>query len=511
VDADSILLDCREDDSDDGFEAGWEHKATDLANRTPCVIVPPACTGGSESKVGVGFAACDPRGEREDRATFRLPCNGGRGWKSEGYSLETNMAARAVALPKNEQNRTRLVSNGSPNDHHKALEELLGTATSISIAVAFLKVKGLEKIAPLLEARLKVKANFDIFVGRDFCLTEPAALESLEKLSKRYRSLRVFAAKPDARSTFHSKLYLGVGPAKAILLVGSANLTGGALTTNHEISVLSTLDLSDALILQIQSVFVGYLGSDRFEALDPVVLAQYRLLFKKAQDARRRIEREIAASTASLFDLARLTALHAEFVESREETKALHKRQRDREAANAVQREIAKMAELPKLSLGDQDAFQTRFRNLITSGDGHDHLWHSGDIHRRGQAALKHPKKTIAFFALAETAARLPVEEGYAKLRKSAGDTEGVGINMVSEILCTFAPARYAVFNGNTAKALRVIGADPPNAGSLFSPAAYARVCGIIGAVQERIGGKDLSDTDAFLNWIYQMKVKKVA
>jgi hypothetical protein len=403
------------------------------------------------------------------------------------------MAARAVALPKNEQNRTRLVSNGSPNDHHKALEELLGTATSISIAVAFLKVKGLEKIAPLLEARLKVKANFDIFVGRDFCLTEPAALESLEKLSKRYRSLRVFAAKPDARSTFHSKLYLGVGPAKAILLVGSANLTGGAL------------------ILQIQSVFVGYLGSDRFEALDPVVLAQYRLLFKKAQDARRRIEREIAASTASLFDLARLSALHAEFVESREETKALHKRQRDREAANAVQREIAKMAELPKLSLGDQDAFQTRFRNLITSGDGHDHLWHSGDIHRRGQAALKHPKKTIAFFALAETAARLPVEEGYAKLRKSAGDTEGVGINMVSEILCTFAPARYAVFNGNTAKALRVIGADPPNAGSLFSPAAYARVCGIIGAVQERIGGKDLSDTDAFLNWIYQMKVKKVA
>ena len=124
--------------------------------------------------------------------------------------------------------------------------------------------------------------------------------------------------------------------------------------------------------------------------------------------------------------------------------KALHRRGRDREAANAVQREIAKMAELPKLSLGDQDAFTTRFRNLITSGDGHDHLWHSGDIHRRGQAALKHPKKTIAFFALAEIAARLPVEEGYAKLRKSAGAIEGVGINMVSEILCTFAPTRYA-------------------------------------------------------------------
>ena len=92
-----------------------------------------------------------------------------------------------------------------------------------------------------------------------------------------------------------------------------------------------------------------------------------------------------------------------------------------------------------------------------------------------------------------------------------SGAIEGVGINMVSEILCTFAPDRYAVFNGNTAEALRAIGAESPNAGSLFSPAAYARVCGIVSAVRERIGGNDLSDTDAFLNWIYQEKVKRSA
>lgn len=419
------------------------------------------------------------------------------------------MVARAVAPPGNGQRRTRLVSNGSPNDHQEALKGLLDTATSILVAVAFLKAKGLEKIVPVLEARLKVGAKVDIFVGRDFCLTEPAALETLELLSKRYRSLKVLAAKPNARSTFHPKLYLGVGPAEATLLIGSANLTGGALAANHEISVLSTLDLSDALLKEVQSTFAGYRRSDRFEMLDSAVLAQYRLQFKKAQDVRRRIEKELAASAAALFDLAHLTALHAEFLEDRKEMQALNKRQRDRKAAYAVQRAIAKMAALPKLSRRDQDTFETHFRNLITSGDGHDHLWHSGDIHRRGQAALKYPKKTIALFALAEAAAQLPVVEGYAQLREPAGAIEGVGINMVSEILCTFAPARYAVFNGNTAEALRVIGADPPNAGSLFSPAAYARVCGIISAIRERIGGKDLSDTDAFLNWIYQEKVKK--
>jgi hypothetical protein len=144
----------------------------------------------------------------------------------------------------------------------------------------------------------------------------------------------------------------------------------------------------------------------------------------------------------------------------------------------------------------------------VTRGDNHQHLWHSGDIHRRGQAALKQPKKTIALFALAKSAAKLPVEEGYGLIRKPAGEIKGVGINMVSEILCTFAPTRYAVFNGNTAAALRVIGADLPNAGSLFSPAAYKRVCSVIDAVRERIGASDLSEADAFLNWIYQEKVK---
>jgi hypothetical protein len=145
---------------------------------------------------------------------------------------------------------------------------------------------------------------------------------------------------------------------------------------------------------------------------------------------------------------------------------------------------------------------------LITSGDGHHHLWHSGDIHRRGQAALSDPRSTISLFALAQISSRLPPELGYARLRAPASKIEGVGINMVSEMLCTFAPKRYAVFNGNTAEALRAVGADPPKSVTLFSPMAYARVCDIVEAVRRRIGGEDLSDADAFLNWIYQKKVK---
>jgi len=403
----------------------------------------------------------------------------------------------------------RLVRNVSPKDHLDALAEVLGKSTKISIAVAFLKSAGLTKVDPLLQARLKAGAEMEIFIGRDFCLTQPVALDDLLKLTKRYSSLKVFVAKAEARSTFHPKLYLGIGEKEARILIGSANLTGGALAANHEISVLSTQNLNDTLVTQVEAVFADYRGNDRFEVLDSLVLERYRLLFKIAEDAKRRVERELAASGAEMFDLNRLTVLHQEFLQNKREIGALKRRRGDRKSAYLIQRKIAKMHALPTLSPRDRADFETHFRNLVTRGDNHKHLWHSGDIHRRGQAALKQPRKTIALFALAEAAAKLPIDEGYGLIRAPAARIEGVGINMVSEILCTFAPTRYAVFNGNTAAALRVIGAGPPNAGNLFSPAAYVRVCNMIDAVRERIGASDLSEADAFLNWIYQCKVKK--
>lgn len=404
---------------------------------------------------------------------------------------------------------SRVVRNVSPKDHLEALAEVFGKSTKISIAVAFLKSAGLAKVDSLLQTRLKAGAEMEIFVGRDFCLTQPVALDDLLKLTKRYPSLKVFVAKAEARSTFHPKLYLGIGEKEARILIGSANLTGGALAANHEISVLSTLNLNDTLVTQVEAVFADYRGNDRFEVLDSLVLERYRLLFKIAEDAKRRVERELAASGAEMFDLNRLTALHQEFLQNKREIEALKRRRRDRKSAYLIQRKIAKMHALPTLSPRDRADFETHFRNLVTRGDNHKHLWHSSDIHRRGQAALKQPRKTIALFALAEAAAKLPIDEGYGLIRAPAGRIEGVGINMVSEILCTFAPTRYAVFNGNTAAALRVIGAGPPNAGNLFSPAAYVRVCNMIDAVRERIGASDLSEADAFLNWIYQCKVKK--
>ncbi|MBB4859279.1 HKD family nuclease [Novosphingobium chloroacetimidivorans] len=402
----------------------------------------------------------------------------------------------------------RLVRNENERDHLAAIEDIMHGATRISFAVAFLKSKGLGRVIGTLTARLENAADVEAFVGSDFCLTEPGALKDLLDLSRRYPQLEVFVAKADARSTFHPKIFLGVGATGAQLMVGSANLTGGAVTQNEEVSVILGLEEKSPLLAEMRSVFSEYRTNPRFEELDEVVLEIYRARFKVAEEAKRRLETELAAGDASAFDLDKLSLLHAEFRRDKAEMKALRKRRRDRKLAMTVQRQIAGMSRTKSLARRDRDEFANLFRDLITSGDGHRHLWHSGDIHRRGQEAITQPRETIALFAAAEAASQKPPEEGYAEIRRLGGEISGVGINMVSEILCTFAPKRYAVYNGNTAAALRALGASPPKSVTLFSAESYARVCGVIEAVRRRIGGEDLSDADAFLNWIYQTKVK---
>lgn len=90
-------------------------------------------------------------------------------------------------------------------------------------------------------------------------------------------------------------------------------------------------------------------------------------------------------------------------------------------------------------------------------------------------------------------------------MRELALDIPGVGVNMVTEILCTYAPGRYAVFNGNTAGALAAIGVSAPKGPTLknLSAERYARLCGSIDGLRRRLGGADFTDADAFLNWLY--------
>ena len=394
-----------------------------------------------------------------------------------------------------------LVSNAERGDHATAIAELLSWGSEISIAVAFLKKAGADHIASILTTRLASGAEAEIFVGTDFFLTEPEALKRLLEL-KRYGAISISVADRSA-ATFHPKVYSARHGTEVRTLVGSANLTGGAMRSNEELSLRLDHEVGGDLARQIDATFDRYRASSRFQPVDPLVLQQYRSAYEIDRREREEYERRRDDALPQAFDLRIIDKWHKRYLVDPEAVTSLKHRRRSRADALRVQRSIAAMRGEP-VDRRTRAAFREALGDLMGSAGGR-HLWLSGNITRQGSKALDHAKDMIDLFSLARRQGRRPPREGYDAIRRVGDAIPGVGINMATEILCTFAPTRYAVYNGNTVAALSTLGVEAAPYANFhaISPARYEGLCQIIGALGARIGAADLSDADAFLNWIY--------
>ncbi len=395
-----------------------------------------------------------------------------------------------------------LVANTGNAAHSKFIPDIIKDADEIIIAVAFLKRAGADLIAPLLKRRLAAGADVELFIGTDFFLTEPAALEHFLALKDRHPACKIHLADRGA-ATFHPKAYVSRRGDQYRSLIGSANLTGGALSANEELSLCVDHSVGDTLTAQLTATFDRYRESSRFQDLDSLALEQYAS--SHAIDSRERKKYENARDNAlpSSFDLRIIERWYRSYRADAKAMSDLAERKQRRADAVRVQTAIAGLAGTP-LNVATKAAFQAHLRDLMTSNGGR-HLWGSGDIHRRGSEALDHPKDVIALFALGRSAAARPPRDGYDTMRKAGEPIPGVGLNMATEILCVFAPDRYAVYNGNTVGALRALGITAPAHPNFraISPPRYEKLCITIRALGRRIGATNLSETDAFLNWIY--------
>lgn len=395
-----------------------------------------------------------------------------------------------------------LVANTGKANHSESIPAIIKNADEIFIAVAFLKRAGANLIAPLLEKRLAAGAEVEFFIGTDFFLTEPAALETLLALKDRHPACKIHIA-DRGTATFHPKAYVSRRGDQYRSLIGSANLTGGALSANEELSLCVDHSVGDTLTGQLTVTFDRYRKSSRFQELDALALEQYAS--SHAIDARERKKYENARDSAlpSAFDLRVIENWYRLYQADSKAMSDLAERRQRRVDALRVQTAIAGLAGAP-LNVATKATFQAHLRDLMTSNGGR-HLWGSGDIHRRGSEALDHPKDVIALFALGQSAAARPPRDGYDAMRKAGEPIPGVGLNMATEILCTFAPDRYAVYNGNTVGALSALGINAPAHPNFraISPPRYEKLCATIRALGRRIGKANFSETDAFLNWIY--------
>lgn len=125
-------------------------------------------------------------------------------------------------------------------NHAKALQTLLTLPkpTEILVSVAFVKESGLESI----EAAIKPLADkTKFFVGIRNDITSIQAIKRLLAMN-----VKLYAVDTGSRCIiFHPKLYLAASASKAIVIIGSANLTSGGLRSNIEVSSRLILNLSE--------------------------------------------------------------------------------------------------------------------------------------------------------------------------------------------------------------------------------------------------------------------------
>lgn len=401
-----------------------------------------------------------------------------------------------------------LISNCGDVNHAKAISDILKNAEEITIAVAFLKLAGAALLTQLLDKRLEAGAEVEVFVGTDFFLTSPEALDQLLSLKQRHPICKVLIAE-QASATFHPKAYVARRGDQYRSLIGSANLTSGGLSSNEELSLCVTHATSDPLTGQLIANFKQYRDGARFQELDTLVLEQYASRHRINERERKKFEQARDAALPAPFDLRVIDDWYARYLADPKAMSERAERKHQRAEALKVQKDIAALNQ-GSIDRKAKAAYQKGLRDLMTSNGGR-HLWRSGDIYRRGSEALDHPKEMINLFAVAQAAAQQPSRTGYETIRKIGTPIPGVGINMATEILCTFAPNRYAVYNGNTVGALEALGIGAPTSANFqaIGPARYETLCATIKALGARIGGANFSEADAFLNWIYRKTTNK--
>lgn len=139
------------------------------------------------------------------------------------------------------------------------IREALTDVDEALLAVAFVQVAGVN----FLEKQLKpLGASTRLVVTASFGMTNPAALATACSFGT---SLKVHAP---TSGTYHPKVYIGRSGSKAIVVIGSANLTGG-LVSNVEAAVMLRGTLDDPPIRAIWDFAEALWVDDRSRIWSP--------------------------------------------------------------------------------------------------------------------------------------------------------------------------------------------------------------------------------------------------
>ncbi len=384
----------------------------------------------------------------------------------------------------------KLLNNlNEEQSHMNELCECLKTAQKAYISVAFLKMSGLNLIMDTLKMFLSNKGELHIIAGQNFGLTEPEALSCIFDLLKNYSKSKLYLYKVEsADCIFHPKMYLFESKNGGKIILGSANMTKGGISTNNEVSICLDCKLDSEIWEQSKATFNTYLANSEPASL--LVIGQYKRFYDKQQ------ERNSDLDTSLLSENTFNYAILKEYLEEWEQ-EDLEKifSERKKSYRNAV-RILNEIADTQRLT-------EAKFIPLL---DSLLQKWHSGGLQRRKtsvQACYKEFAKLVRF--IRDNKSKAP-DYVFDKAKELVKNIKGASVNYVTEIMISYNPKDFAILNDRPLKVLtQKAGISFKHKDKYsFDGKDYTYYCEIIKEISKELGFSDMLEADSFFSKIYE-------
>ncbi len=393
----------------------------------------------------------------------------------------------------------QFITNRTQPNHLQVVQQMLDEAEEVFIAVAFLKMSGLSHFEKQLRQLAKDKVPVTLVVGLNFAITEPAALQRLYSLRKRHQNFALYLGRYDAKSqTFHPKIYASRKAKRFQLLSGSANLTNGGLGANHEASVFLEGNVQAEVWKNVLAHFEflsSYLVS---EPISKGLLEEYMAFYSKAKKHRVNGDYEFDSAPKHIDD------------ETEELSKLLTKERRKELSIEFARREaLYEKARLVLASLSSEkktskERFIDHLNQLIRTKGKKEPYFQSGSLHRQRPKLLDNPEGLIEIIKAAFKNKDESPRFAFDELMDLARGYNGIGVNLVTEILMAINPATFANINKKPIEVIcSISGSDLKKTYQTYNGADYQRYCDTVKKINERLDFSNFIQSDAFFNESY--------
>lgn len=384
--------------------------------------------------------------------------------------------------------------------HSSILKECLSKCDEAIFIVAFLKMSGLETIKSQIENALKREVELKIICGLDFYQTEPDALKLLSSMSRKYKNLQLYIYDQNANNTFHPKVYFFKNNQKCSLITGSANFTSGGFENNIEVSTLSKFSSASEQLKAFSKILKSLL--DNSKKADDIEISKYARKFRIHKENEKSAINRSKNEEKALFNLD-MDLIGKElklYFKNDTEQKDYLDRENNYKKAKSI------LEKIRTEDLSKEEFFECYEKLVGKSGE--KSLWHSGSINRWKSKVKYHHLEFKKLLNKINNNLDLEPGEIYRLvqgfIKKGSGKKiDGIGPNILTEILNTYKPSKFAVLNDNPLTSIKFFGfEDFPNPQS-FKPENYRDFNLLLTGLMKAYELTDLGQVDHFLNYIY--------